>query len=173
MDTHKEHKDFAPWDFCRVKIKAQIFQTTPETAWDSLCSTAKGQCNCSCVMHPSKAGWPFTPVPTKAQVGPGRIYTRDSSTCCTVPAGRVKAPSDILSCTLASLQGFITCLWAARGFFHSITPLRDQYPLCSCSLEEDEGWAGAEGTTQCSEQVTVTRDATASGWKMGFIWRHK
>lgn len=29
MDIH-EHKDFTPCDFCRPKIKAQIFQTTPE-----------------------------------------------------------------------------------------------------------------------------------------------
>lgn len=70
---------------------------------------------------------------------PGRICTRDSSTCCTFPAGRVNAPSDTLSCTLASLQGFITCLWAARGFFSFNYPLRYQYPLCCWSLEEDEG----------------------------------
>lgn len=155
------HKDFTPCDFCRIKINAQISQTTP----------AKGPCNCSHVTHPQQSRVVFHSCSNRR--GLGRICTQDCSTCCTFPGGRVNAPSDTLFCILASLQGFIICLWDAWGFFYSITPLRDQYPLCCWSLEEDEGWARAEGTTQCSEQVTVTWDATASGWKMGFICRHK
>lgn len=137
MDTHKKHKDFTPCDFCRVKTKAQIFQTPPERAWDSPCSTAKGQCSCSCVKYPHQGRVVFHSCSNSWDLG--RICTQDSSTCCTFPARRVDAPSDTLFCILASLQGFIICLSAARGFFHSITPLRDQYPLCYWSLEEDEG----------------------------------
>lgn len=60
-----------------------------------------------------------------------------------------------------------------RGPFFIQLPPYETNILCPWSPEEDEGWAGAEGAVLRSEQVTVTWDARASGWKMGFIRRHK
>lgn len=135
---------FLEWFTARDKT-TQIFQTTTQTAGDTLCISAKGPCACLMYSKQDREGF-HSCCHQSTCVESGQVCAQDISTCCTFPAGRVNATLDTLTCTPTSLQGFIACLRATRAPFSFNYPPKGPISSLPWSPEEDEGWAGAWGS---------------------------